>query len=221
MPGPQPNQQECCEETKPLHTVVGALVGVSELLLAVAEVVHLADNLAHHLLDSAQLGFYGLQLLAGLDGSPVLGVGTNVNVELDVTVGVLDVFVCWSRVSGVPEDQRLVDALPVRMFSKHTSKAASAWEVKTVRCSPAMSLGLPYSFPAASIMCMFSCMPSPLYPSTIAVTTTNMSLATKFRMHLLERLSCPLPAWMSNFRASVPTASRSSALQTFCSTDRA
>lgn len=36
------------------------------------------------------------------------------------------------------------------MFSKHTSKAASACDVKTVRCSPTTSLGLPYSFPAAS-----------------------------------------------------------------------
>jgi hypothetical protein len=42
------------------------------------------------------------------------------------------------------------DIQPVRMFSKHTSNGASACEVKTVRCSPAMSLGLPYSFPVAS-----------------------------------------------------------------------
>lgn len=40
----------------------------------------------------------------------------------------------------------------VSWFSKQTSKAASAWEVKAIRVSPAMSLGLPYSLPTASLI---------------------------------------------------------------------
>lgn len=45
-----------------------------------------------------------------------------------------------------------VNVLPAKTFSKQTSKAASASEVKTVLCSPATSLGLPYSLPTASII---------------------------------------------------------------------
>lgn len=43
--------------------------------------------------------------------------------------------------------------LPEKTFSKQTSNAASACEVKTVLCSPATSLGLPYSLPAVSLIC--------------------------------------------------------------------
>ena len=38
------------------------------------------------------------------------------------------------------------------MFSKQTSKAASAWDVNAMRVSPDMSLGLPYSLPTASLI---------------------------------------------------------------------
>ena len=40
----------------------------------------------------------------------------------------------------------------VRIFSKQTSKAASAWEVNAIRVSPAISFGLPYSLPTASLI---------------------------------------------------------------------
>ena len=40
----------------------------------------------------------------------------------------------------------------VSWFSKQTSKAASATEVKAIRFSPAMSLGRPYSLPTASLI---------------------------------------------------------------------
>ncbi len=134
------------------------------------------------------------------------------------------------------------DIHPVRMFSKHTSNAASACEVKTVRCSPTMSLGLPYSLPTASkiwergelatseggtswtqghalsLTCMLTCMPSPLVPSTVAVTTTRVSLATKFRTHRLGLLPL-LWAWRSNLSAFAK-ATNSSTLQAYCSSDR-
>lgn len=42
---------------------------------------------------------------------------------------------------------------PVNTFSKQTSKAASACDVKTVLFSPAISLARPYSLPTASMIC--------------------------------------------------------------------
>lgn len=49
---------------------------------------------------------------------------------------------------------------------------------------------------------MFNVWPSPLLPLTVAVTTTNWSLATKFRMHRSFCLdSWPGWACISNFRA--------------------
>ena len=44
--------------------------------------------------------------------------------------------------------------LSVSMFSKQTSKAASACEVKATRVSPTTSLGFPYSLPTASLIYM-------------------------------------------------------------------
>lgn len=83
LPCPQNNEQPGRSDAEPLDTVVCALVGVAQLLLALAQVVHLADDLGGELLDAAQLGLDGLELLGGLDGGPVLCVGANVDVELD------------------------------------------------------------------------------------------------------------------------------------------
>lgn len=83
LPRPQNNEQPGRPDAEPLDTVVCALVGVAQLLLALAQVVHLADDLGGELLDAAQLGLDGLELLCGLDGGPVLCVGANVDVELD------------------------------------------------------------------------------------------------------------------------------------------
>ena len=143
---------------------------------------------------------------------------------------------------------------PVNRFSKQTSNAASAWDVKTVRCSPATSCGRPYSFPTASricasaptavsihpgqgrclcleagqerrrqlerLTCMFTRMPSPLAPLTMAVTTTSVSLATKFRMHRSFLLSCDCDvACRSNFNALAQAMKRTRP-QMYCSSDR-
>jgi hypothetical protein len=87
LPSPEADQQHGGADAKPLDARVGALVRVPQLLLACAEVVHLGDDLGDGLLDAAEVGLDGLQLLGGLDGGPVLGVGTDVDVELNVARG--------------------------------------------------------------------------------------------------------------------------------------
>lgn len=112
---------------------------------------------------------------------------------------------------------------------KQTSKAVSAKLVKAILFSPTTSFGLPYSLPTASLIyrdrksvcsglrreqfcrgrcivlvrrertCISTFCPSPLFPPTVAVTTTRVSLLTKFRMHR----SCGLDsATRSNLRAN-------------------
>jgi hypothetical protein len=49
---------------------------------------------------------------------------------------------------------------------------------------------------------MLTTMPSPLDPSIVAVTTTNVSFATKFLMHRVPLGSPRVKASMSNFSAS-------------------
>lgn len=72
----------------------------------------------------------------------------------------------------------------------------------------------------AVLTCMFTRMPSPLVPLTIAVTTTNVSLATKFRMHRSFLLSCDCDvACRSNFNA-LTQAMKRTRLQKYCSSDR-
>lgn len=83
LPRPETDEEPGGGDAEPLDTGVCGLVGVTELLLALAEVLHLADELAAELLDAAELGLDGLELLGGLDGGPVLGVGADVDVELD------------------------------------------------------------------------------------------------------------------------------------------
>lgn len=160
--------------------VVGVFVGVFEFLFVVVEVVYFVDNFVYYFFDFVQFGFYGFQFFVGLDGSLVFGVGINVNVEFDVMVGVLDVFVCWLRVSGVFEDQRLVDVFFVRMFLKYMLKVVLVWEVKMVCCLLVMFLGLLYLFFVVFIMCMFSCMLLFLYLFIIVVIIINMFLVIKF-----------------------------------------
>lgn len=83
LPGPETDEEPGGADAEPLDAVVGALVGVAKLLLSETHVVHLADDLGHGLLDASQLGLDGLELLGGLDGGPVLGIGANVDVEFD------------------------------------------------------------------------------------------------------------------------------------------
>lgn len=48
--------------------------------------------------------------------------------------------------------------------------------------------------------CMFTNCPSPFDPPTVAVISTKVSLATKFRMHLSYFAEWPVWAGRSNFK---------------------
>jgi hypothetical protein len=85
-------------DSKPLDTLVGALIGISQLNLTSPQVIQLSHNLRGNLADSLELCFHGFQLLAGLDGVPVFCVGADVDVELDVAVWVGDCVGCGQDV---------------------------------------------------------------------------------------------------------------------------
>lgn len=152
LPGPQGDEQPGGADAEPLDARVCALVCVAQLLLAHAQVVHLLHDLGRELLDAAQLGLDGLELLRGLDGGPVLGVGADVDVELDVAEGRVGPVGCGRALDGGGSRRRCrgCNVQPDRMFSKQTSKWASSCEVKTERDSPTTSLGRAYSLPRAS-----------------------------------------------------------------------
>jgi hypothetical protein len=94
LPRTQSHEHAHGADSKPLDTLVCALIRVSQLDLTPSQVVQLGDNLRGNLADPLELCFHGLQLLASLNGVPVLGVGADVNVQLDVAVGVLDCVGC-------------------------------------------------------------------------------------------------------------------------------
>ena len=84
LPRAQADQHQHGQIAEPLHTLVGALVGIAQLLLPRTQVIHLGDDLANDFLDAAELGLDRLELFAGLDGGPVFRVGADVDVEFDV-----------------------------------------------------------------------------------------------------------------------------------------
>jgi hypothetical protein len=84
LPRAQSNQHAHGSERKPLDALICALVRISQLLLACPQIVHLRHNLTNRLLNAPELHFHRLQLLAGRNGIPVLGIGAYVNVKLDV-----------------------------------------------------------------------------------------------------------------------------------------
>jgi hypothetical protein len=90
LPRTQRHEHSHGADSKPLDALVCALIRISQLDLAPSQVVQLGDNLRGNLADPLELCFHGLQLLAGLDCVPVLGVGADVDVQLDVAVWVLD-----------------------------------------------------------------------------------------------------------------------------------
>lgn len=88
LPGTQANQHQHGQISKPLYTVVCALICVPQLLLPGAQVVHLGDDLADDFFKTAEFGLNRLELLTSLDGGPVLGVGADIDVEFNVAGGV-------------------------------------------------------------------------------------------------------------------------------------
>jgi hypothetical protein len=84
LPRAQADQHSHRAQRKPLHALIRALIRVPQLLLSRPQIVHLGDNLTDRLLDAPQLRLDRLELLAGGNGVPVLGIGSYVDVELDV-----------------------------------------------------------------------------------------------------------------------------------------
>ena len=84
LPRAESTQHTNRAESKPLNAVIRRLISISKPLLSMSEVLHLMDKLADQLLDSAQLNLDRLELLRRLDLAPVLGVGTDLDVQLDV-----------------------------------------------------------------------------------------------------------------------------------------
>ena len=58
------------------------------------------------------------------------------------------------------------------------------------------------SIPSDELTCILTIWPSPLDPSTMAVTTTKVSFATKFRIHRWYLVWLPVWAARSNLSAS-------------------
>lgn len=85
LPHSQRNQHAHCSDREPLHSLVRALICVSQLHLSPAQIIQLVNDLFRDLANAAKLGFYGLQLLAGLNRRPVLGIGAYVDVEFYVS----------------------------------------------------------------------------------------------------------------------------------------
>lgn len=252
LPHPQRHQDDGGAKPKPLDTGVGALVGVSQLLFPGSQVIHLADDLDHHLLHPAQISLDGLELLGGLDGGPVLGVGANVDVELDLLYRLADVFGCWCcllsaavlrraspRGRGqLTSRQHILEAdikgcvrvrredrplLAGDLLGPPVLVAHGVYDLSRAQpwlASPPSRRGGGANWQSARLTCVLSDMPSPLLPLTMTVTTTNVSLPTKFRMHLAFFLS---ELWdfasMSNLSACAQAMKRTR-LQMYCSSDR-
>ena len=83
LPHSQRNKHAHGANGKPLDPLIGTLIRIAELHLPDAEKVHLHHHLLGYFTQPLQLRLDGAQLLAGLDGAPVLGVGADVDVELD------------------------------------------------------------------------------------------------------------------------------------------
>jgi hypothetical protein len=89
LPSTKTNQHTHGSKSKPLHTLIGALVGITETLLTSTKVIHLGNDIRDHLLDAAEVSLDGLQFLLGLDAGPIAGVGADFDIEFDFADGVL------------------------------------------------------------------------------------------------------------------------------------
>ena len=85
LPSSQTNEHTHGTEREPLHPLVGTLVCITQTLLTRAEIIHLCDDLGDHLLEAAEVGLNGLELLLRLDGGPIAGVSADLNIKIDFT----------------------------------------------------------------------------------------------------------------------------------------
>lgn len=210
LPCSKSNKHSHGAKGKPLDSVVCALIGVPELLLSGPEVIHLGDNLGDQLFNTSQLCLNRLQLLSCLNSGPILGICSNIDIELDVTTRVTDCF--GYTITLVLETHAIYD---LKLTSnKKILKAHIKCRV-SVRCEShsllasnvlRLAIFISYSIPDLKdisnfacqllnfhhqfqLTCMFTTIPSPLDPLIVAVTTTKVSLETKFRMHRSDFLS--------------------------------
>lgn len=156
LPSSKSNKCSHDREGKPLHTLICRLVRIAQFLLARSQVLHLTDNLWNNLLNASQLNFDRLEFLGSLNGRPVTRISANINIKLNRT-GWAIWAAWWFKVLLAHMIRRTTSwrsrNIPSsRLFSKHTSKAALAWEVNAILASPTTSLGRPYSFPTASLI---------------------------------------------------------------------
>ena len=94
LPRSQRHKHSHGANSKPLDTLICALVGISQPDLTTPQVVQLSNNLGSDFADSLELRLHGLQLLAGLNGIPVLCICADVDVKFDVAVGVGNCVAC-------------------------------------------------------------------------------------------------------------------------------
>ena len=98
LPRTQRHEHAHSSNGEPLDTLVGALIGISQLDLTASQVVQLSHNLGCNLANPLELCFNGLELLACLNCIPVFCVGTNVDVKFDIAVRVGDCVRCGKDV---------------------------------------------------------------------------------------------------------------------------
>lgn len=88
LPRPKTNQHAHRPKRKPLHPLVGALIGITQSLLPRPQVLHFRDDVGNNVFNAAKVCLDGLELLLRLDAGPVAGVGADLDVEFDFAGGV-------------------------------------------------------------------------------------------------------------------------------------
>lgn len=85
LPDTKTNQHAHGAESKPLNSLIGTFVGISELLLSCAHKVHLRNDFGDHGLQTAKVSLNWLELLLDLDSIPVTSISTDFNAQLNLT----------------------------------------------------------------------------------------------------------------------------------------
>lgn len=81
LPSTQSSQHTHRPKSKPFYTLIRTFISISQFLFPSPHVLQFSDDFLNHLLDSAEVGFDGLEFLLGLDGGPVSRVGADVDVQ--------------------------------------------------------------------------------------------------------------------------------------------
>jgi hypothetical protein len=87
LPRTQAHQHTHGAQRKPLDSLIRALIRIPQLLFAHPQIFHLLNNLIDRSFDAAQFRLDRLQLLASLDGRPVLRIRTDIDIQFYMTCG--------------------------------------------------------------------------------------------------------------------------------------